>query len=441
MRPNGELLPLLRLALPLIAVQVGIQSISLVSTILAGRISAVALGATGLGAGIFFAIGLLGVGIVTGVDPIASQAFGAHRPRTARRALWHGIYIAMLVTLPLSFLILGVLHGLGTFGVRPELAVATREYVYGRLPSLFPFLAFTASRIYLQAAHRTRPILASVLVANVINFLATWILVFAGPRLGIFGLGLGSTLATLYMMIHAALAIRAIPPGPGTEPLHPLDGILFRQVFRLGLPIGFQIFAEAAIFTLVGILAGTLGTEAMASHQVALTLASFTFMVPLAIGFATSVQVGRAIGRGDATGTKGAGMAGIRLGGGFMLVAAGIMWLFPETLARALSSDSSVVFLAVTLIRIAAAFQIFDGVQAVASGALRGAGVTRWAMVVNLIAYWLIALPVGTALMFGKGLGVLGLWWGLTAGLAVAAVALTTKFVLASRRPIAALQP
>lgn len=212
---------------------------------------------------------------------------------------------------------------------------------------------------------------------------------------------------------------------------------------RLAIPIVFvQLSLQTVGFVdavLAGLLAGRMGAREMASHQVAIALASFAFMVPLGIGAATSVQVGRAVGRGDVEDTHHSGLLGLGLGGGFMLGTALVMWFFPSALARILSSDPEVVAAASLVIRVAAAFQIFDGIQAVASGALRGTGSTRWAMAANLVAYWLVALPVAYVLGFGKRLGVTGLWWGLTAGLAVAAVTLTAKFVRISRRPIAAL--
>ena len=205
------------------------------------------------------------------------------------------------------------------------------------------------------------------------------------------------------------------------------------------MPIGLQLLAELGIFALVSILAGTMGTTAIAAHQVAIMLAASSFMVPLAVGAATSVQVGRAIGKGDVREARESGFAGFAIGGAFMLTTALIMWIFPTSMARLMTDQQEVLSLAANLIVIAGTFQIFDGLQAVGSGALRGAALTRWAMVANIVAYWIVGFPVSLWLGFSLGMGPQGLWWGLTAGLAIAAVALTLKFYAVSRRPIAAV--
>ena len=170
---------------------------------------------------------------------------------------------------------------------------------------------------------------------------------------------------------------------------------------------------------------------------VALKPAALMFMIPLGISMATSVEVGRAIGRGDTEGTRRAGLMGIRIGAAYMILSAIVMETIPGTLARIMTTDPDVIPMATGLLRIAGLFQLFDGIQVVASGALRGAGFTKWAMVANLGAYWGVGLPVGIWLAFGAGMEVRGLWWGLAVGLLVASVILTIKFSVVSRRPIA----
>jgi len=193
------------------------------------------------------------------------------------------------------------------------------------------------------------------------------------------------------------------------------------------------------VFAGTGVLMGRMGTQVMAAHQVALQMASMTFAVALGIGSATSVQVARAIGRRDAAATRRAGLSGIAVGAGFMAVMAVLMWTVPESLVRIMTSDAEVVPAAARLLIIAAVFQVVDGVQAVSAGALRGAGETRWTFVANVVGHWGVGAPVGLILAFAVGLGPVGLWWGLTTGLAVVALALSLKFAHLSRRPIAQL--
>jgi MATE family multidrug resistance protein len=200
------------------------------------------------------------------------------------------------------------------------------------------------------------------------------------------------------------------------------------------------MLTEIGIFSLAGLLAGRISEVAMAAHQVALQLCALTFMVPLGVSSATSVRVGRAIGAEDGDSMRHAGLAGIGLGAAFMLLAAVSMWLLAPTYARLMSADPDVIMLASKLILIGGAFQLFDGIQVVSAGALRGAGLTRWTMGANLVAYWFVAFPLLLTLGLGFEYGVQGIWWGLTVGLAVAAALLSTKFAAISRQPVGRLE-
>lgn len=451
-KPHSELAPLLRLALPVIFVNLANQTMGLVDTVMAGGIDALALAAVGLGGTVFFSGATLGMGIGMGIDPLASQAFGAGRARDARRTLWQGISAGALATLPVSGIVLALAYALEPLGVDPELARVAREYIFVRIPSLLPIFVIVALRAYLQAAKVTRPIVVSVIIANVLNFVLNWIFIHGDsglvrlglpavglPALGVRGLALATNLAIVFQIAWVGWAVRNVDPGPGEGSLRAPHAATIRKIFALGTPLGLQLLAECGIFATVGVLMAGIGKIPMAGHQVALSLASFTFMVPLGVAAATSVQVGRAIGRGDPSATRRAGIAGIGLGAAFMTVSALVLALAPEILAGFMSADPQVIASAATLIRIAGVFQIFDGIQVTASGALRGAGLTGWSLAANLVAYWLVALPVAIALGFGLHQGPAGLWWGLVIGLGVTAAALTGKFLLVSRRPIAAL--
>jgi MATE family multidrug resistance protein len=443
---------LARLAVPLAAAQLGTHLMGFVDTVIAGHLGDRELAGTGLGSSLFFAVSVIGMGVVLGLDPLASQAFGGGRPRLARKCLWQGLYAAGLVTLPLTAIALGLAFALPRFGVVPATAAAARVYVIARIPSLYFLLAAYAARAYLQAAHRARPVLVVTIVVNVVNALLGFVLAFGDrglalvglpgvglPSLGVVGLGVGAALATVGQLVLMALAVRGLPPGVGDEPLHRLDRAVVRRILDLGLPIGLMMSAEVGVFSLVQVLMGGMGVVAGAAHQAAVTFWSLSFSVTVGIGAATSVQVGRAIGRGDAHATRRAGVLGIVMGAAFMLLPGAVMAIAPQALARLVTGESDVVPLAATLLRIAAGFQLVDGMQAVAAGALRGAGITRWAFVANVIAHWTVGLPVGVALAYGLSLGPAGLWYGLTTGLALVAAALTTKFVRATRGRIAAL--
>jgi MATE family multidrug resistance protein len=464
---RSELRAQLELAVPLAIVHLGNQLMSAVDTALSGRIDALAQAATGLGSAWYFFGALLGIGVTMGIDPLTAQAFGAGRPQTARQVLRQGCWVALLAAVPVTLLLALGIGCIEATGISPELAGETRRYVLARLLGVLPLLLLTTLRSYLQAAHHVRAIVAATVAANVFNFAADWLFIFgdAGlvrfglpalgvPALGVAGIGWATTLATLLNLAIFAWAAfsnditRKKPAddldSPRSRPesiavrrgAYRPDFALIRRIAALGLPIGLHMLAEIGIFTFAGVLAGRIGTVAMAAHQVALQLAALTFMVPLGIGAATTVRVGRAIGAHDDPGARRAGFVGIGLGAAFMSVSAVSMWSWADVYARWMSSDPAVLPLATQLIVIAGAFQLFDGIQVVSAGALRGAGVTRWTMAVNVFAYWFVALPLVLMLGLGMELGPRGIWWGLTIGLAVAAALLFAKFARASRAPI-----
>jgi MATE family multidrug resistance protein len=307
---------------------------------------------------------------------------------------------------------------------------------------LFSF--FLASKVYLQAHKRTGPTVAAAVVANIVNFVVCNILVrgdeslatlgFAPrglPRLGALGAGLASTLASLVLagwVFFAAFRVR--PPVNANEESLPVG-----KVLRLGMPVGLQVLAEVGVFSFVSVVAGRLGKVPVSAHQIALGLASFTFMGALGISGATAVRVGHAIGEGRSPRTS--GLVGIALGAAFTGCSALVFLGVPRALVSVFTEDPPTAELATNLLGIAAAFQLFDGVQAVAAGALRGAGDMRFPFVVNVAAHWLVGLPLSLTFSFVLRWGVRGLWWGLMAGLTVVAVALLLRFVALSRRPIA----
>ena len=435
-----ELGALLRLAAPLVAVNVGNMLIGVVDTAIAGRIDELSLGATGLGATIIGVCAVAGMGVILGLDPVASQAVGAGDHKLARRALWSGIYAAQLTVIPAVLMTLALAYSLEWIGVDPALASKAREYMLPRLLQYVPFFVLSACRSYLQAEHCTWPMLISTIAANVVNAFVGWGLVhgtFGLPRLGVAGLGWAAVAASLVQLAVTSagvLSVRVDAAG-----VRAVDRALIGRVLSLGWPIGIQLLAEGGIFSLVGLLIGRMGSVRMAAHNVALTVASMTFMVPLAVSMATSVRVGNAVGRGDPAGARRAGLLGIGLGAAWMSLTAAGLVLFPGSIARFFTDQSSVIAASIGLLQVAAAFQLFDGVQVCSAGALRGAGITRWPFGVYIICFWAVGLPLG--LVLARSQGAAGLWWGLTVGLAAVAVAGTLKFRAVSRRPIAAVLP
>ncbi len=441
---------LFSVAVPLALSNLGNQLMGAVDTAVVGRLGEVPLGAVGLGSGLYFAVAVIGLGLMLGLDPLITQAVGANERKEARRLYLQGLGIAVVVAFPLALAIVGVVALLPTLGIDADASAATADYVHARLPSLWPFFLLIGGRSYLSAHDVTRPMVIGVVVANVINLPVSWALVFgdAGltpyglpalgvPALGVAGAGWTSTVCTVLQMGIILYAVRALGDGSETRTRFRPDPETIRRAFRLGAPIAGALLAEVGLFTLTGLGAGILGTRPLAAHNVALTLAATTFQVPLALNAAATVRVGRAIGEGDADKTRRAGFVALGAAGGFMAMNALFFLAVPSLLARLITDDAEVIAAAVPLILVAAAFQLVDGLQAVGAGALRGAGDTRFAMIANVLGHYLIGVPVAAILAWPAGWGVEGLWWGLCAGLSTVAVALVARFDRISRKAIA----
>ncbi|HEX2572626.1 MAG TPA: MATE family efflux transporter [Polyangia bacterium] len=445
---RDELRALHTLALPLVASQLGSQLLSFVDSVMVGRLGAVSLGAVGIGNSIFFSATIVGIGCLFGMDPLTSQALGAGERGRARRVLQDGLRLATWLSLPLMLAVVLSSYVLTLAGVNPNTAHEVQRYLIGRAPNTWPLLLFIAARSYLQAHQRTRPIIVATVLANVVNFIGNALLIYGDdalvrvglgriglPALGIFGAGLSSTLASAAAVVVLWLAIRDLDT-PEVHAAAATAEPLGRAILRLGVPLGLQLAAEVGLFAVASVLAGRISAQAAAAHSVAITLASCTFTVTVGIGAATSVRVGHFVGRDDTPGARRAGLTGLIASAAFMSLSALVFIFAPTPLARVVTDDLTVVHAAIPLLAIAAVFQLSDGTQAVASGALRGAGDTRASFIANVLGHWLIGLPVAIGLGFGAHMGAPGLWWGLSAGLTVVAIALTARFLHISARPI-----
>jgi MATE family multidrug resistance protein len=313
----------------------------------------------------------------------------------------------------------------------PDVVPTAAAYIHAVIPSLPAFLLFIALRQTLQAFHRLTPIIVAVVVANIVNALLGWAMVFGHwgfEPLGAVGAAWATTLSRWLMVaVLFAAGIRELmpqlyPPEPGAMHWREISAML-----RVGIPIGLHIFLEAAGFGCAMLFMGLLGTIPLAAHNVTLQLAALTYMVPLGVSAAAAVLVGRAIGARQYDVARREATASLVIGVGFMALTALTFLLGAPWLARAFTSEPAVVTLATQLIRIAGIFQLFDGAQVVATGILRGAADTRAPMLMNFVGYFALAVPIAALLGFTLGYGALGIWWGLVAGLVGAASLLTYR--------------
>ncbi len=409
-----------------------------VDAIMVGRFSPEALAATAIGNFYFFVVAVFGLGVLLVLDPLIAQAMGAKDEKAIALAVQRGLLLAVVMSLILGSLLLPAEYVLRALRQPEELVPLAATYVLICIPSFLPFNAFLVFRQLLQTMGLTRAIVVTIVLCNLANVLLNWLLIFGNlgfPRLGVTGAALATAISrTLLVVILVALSWRTLrryvrPVRREVFELAPL-----MRMLRLGLPIGAQQGLEVAYFGGLIILMGLLGTISIAAHQAAINLASLTFMVPVGVGSATAVFVGRAVGARDEPAVRRYAIAGLVCGVGFMCVSAAVFLLFPRALAGLYSRDAEVVALAAGLIPIAGLFQVFDGTQVVASGILRGIGDTRFPMLASALGFWLVGLPASLLLGFSARLGAEGLWWGSLVALMVVATLLLYRVRMRLRR-------
>jgi MATE family multidrug resistance protein len=422
----------LRLALPLILAEVGWMSMGIVDTIMVGRLpnSAVAIGATGLGQSLYNSVVIFGGGLLLGMDTFVAQAYGREDLDDARHSLVNGLLLAFGL-MPVLMLAVCFWPGLmQRFGISLELVEPMRPYLRALNWGTLPLLVYFALRRYLQAVNVAHPIMFALISANIVNVIGNWVLIYGrfGFRpMGIAGSGWSTCWARAYMAFCLALTLLWVESKrlrPGWTGTVRIDVRRMFALLELGAPAATQILCEIGAFSAATALCARLGPVPLSGHEIALNCAALTFMVPLGISSAAAVRVGQQLGRRDPEGARRAGWSAIIMGVGFMACSGAVFVSAPKLIARLFTPNPAVVRVGAQLLLVAAAFQLFDGLQTVATGALRGAGDTRTPMLANFVAYWLMGLPLGYVLCFKLGWGALGIWIGLCGGLMIIGSAL-----------------
>jgi MATE family multidrug resistance protein len=427
---QGELQATLQLAGPVILAELGWMSMGIVDTIFVGRLGAEAIGAVSLGSAVYFAIAIFGMGLLLGLDPLISQAFGAGQRHECRSWLVQGIYLSLALSPWVMFAIAGGMSWLRWLGVHASVLTETVPFLHALSWGTVPLFFYAAFRRYLQAIGLVKPVTFALVSANILNIIGDWILVYGHwgfPAMGVVGSGWVTTIARLYLaaVLLGTVLVHEARHGDRRSllPWWPSFGRIWR-LLTLGFPAAVHVTLEVGVFAVATTLAGLLDPVALAAHHIALDVASITFMIPLGLASAGAVRVGQALGRGEPSAAGRAGWMALTLGTSFMIAAGLVMAIIPQRLASIFTTDTAVVAMAGTLMLVAAAFQLFDGLQGVSTGTLRGAGDTQTPMFCTLVAHWVIGLPLGYLLAFPAGYGVVGLWVGLAFGLATAGITL-----------------
>jgi MATE family multidrug resistance protein len=425
-----ELRPMLKLAWPVVLAELGWMLQGVVDVIMVGRLGPVAIGAVALGNALYYAPSLFGLGLMLGLDTVIAHAYGRGDHEACHRWLAQGVYIALAVTLPLMLISFTLSALIPHFGVAPALTEPTQVYIRILLLGTLPLLLYAASRRYLQAVGQVRVITLTFVGANLLNWGGNYVLI--NGKLGFPALGVaGSALSTVASRVLMAVTLFAFAWRYEKQRGHPLFAHWsrpvvreMRELLRLGLPSASQLVLEVGAFGLATVFAGKVSPAALAAHQIVLNYAALAYMVPLGISAAAAISVGHALGAGNPKRARIAALMALALGAGFMVLITVLFFVIPRPLIALYTHDVAVTAIGVPLFALASLFAVFDGVQIIASGALRGMGLTRVSMLTNLAGYWAFGVPLGAVLCFAAHMGVFGLWIGLTAALVVIAVTL-----------------
>jgi multidrug resistance protein, MATE family len=436
---RAEIIETVKLAWPIALTQLGQIAMMTTDLALIGRLGDGAIAAVGLAHLILFVGFVFGMGPVSAVAPLAAQAFGARKPRIVRRSLRVGLWVAVMLGLPVNLAQLWGEDILLAAGQSSETAALAARYLAGLAWSMIPAWCFIALRNFMGAVNRPEPALWITLAAIPVNGLLAYALIhgtLGAPRLDLLGAGLATTLVNLAMCTASIWICYSCRPFKKYRVLGRFwraDWELMRQLIAIGLPISGALMLEWGLFSSAALLMGWIGTTALAAHQIALQVATILFMVPFGISLAATVRVGHAVGRRDPVATRRAGFSAIALGAALMITMTVIVATFRDVipllfLGSDAAADAATARLAATLLLIGASFFVTDGVQAIAAGALRGLNDTRVPMLFAAVSFWLIGFTCAYGLAFPGRLGAVGVWIGFSVGVATFAVLLVCRF-------------
>jgi multidrug resistance protein, MATE family len=438
---RGEIGETMKLAAPMAATQLGQIAMMTTDLALLGRLGDHVVAGAALAHTVLFAAYTLGMGLVAAVAPLASQAFGARRPRLVRRSVRVGLWAALLAGVPLTALQMWGDDILLALGQPPESAALAGRYLAGLAWCLIPSWAFIALRNFMSALNRPEPALWITLVAIPLNAALAYALIygaFGAPRLDILGAGVATTLVNMAMCAAAVWVAYARHPFRKYRVLGRFwraDWDLFRQLLAVGIPISGSFLLEFGMFAAASLLMGRIGPQALAAHAIALQTAAVLFMVPFGISLAATVRVGHAAGRRDAAGTRRAGIAAVGLAVLFMAAMTIVVVVFRHAIPQLflgaeieMSTAAATMALAATLLALGATFFLTDGIQTVVAGALRGLNDTRVPLLLAGFSYWGAGFGASYGLAFGLDLGAIGVWIGLSVGTTVFALLLLWRF-------------
>lgn len=430
----------LMIGLPVIIAQLLQMSMNFVDTVMAGNLSAQDLAAVAVGGAVFIPFMMFAAGILMALTPIVAQLVGGRNLKEIGVNIRQGLWLSLILSIPIFFIIRNLEFVLHLLDVTPAIIPVAMGYLKAISWGVFGLAGYMALRFFNEGMSVTRPAMYFALLGVVVNVIANYILMYGKlgfPEMGATGCGYASALVGYVMFFGMLVFTKKHKPYQRFEIFSSIrkpEWSYLKEILKVGVPIGLSSTMEVTMFALVSLLMGTISTIAVAGHQVAMNFSAMTFMVPFGLSTAITTRVGNAMGKNKILEARQRGYIGIVMATAFMSLMAMLMYFFPDLITGIYTQDAEVQEIAISLIYMAAIFQISDGLQVSGYGALRGLKDTTVPMIVNFIAYWVVGLPLGYYLGIVRNIGPQGLWMGLIAGLTIAAILHNIRFYLLTKR-------
>ncbi|GAB3224840.1 MATE family efflux transporter [Algoriphagus aestuariicola] len=431
------------LAYPVMLSQLGQVAVGVADSMMVGRLGALPLAAASLGNSIFFVIMMFGIGVSMGITPLVSRADGKGKSKRISRLFSHGLWINIVTSVLLTAVVLGLSQGLHFLNQPEEVVILAVPYLLIITASLLPLMVFQTFKQMAEGLSQTRQAMYITIFANLVNVFLNWVLIwgeFGFPQMGLNGAGVATLVSRILMMLMMGSYILFSTRYKKYHFRLSLPGASFpmiSRILKIGIPTGFQFIFEVSAFSTAAIMMGWIGVNALAGHQIALNLASVSYMMATGLATAGMIRVSNQVGRGDMKAMREAGLVVFGMVAVFMLASALIFFSFRYFLPTLYIDDTEVIALSASLLVIAGLFQVSDGIQAVGLGVLRGLEDVKVPTIVTLMAYWVLGLPLGYFLAFTLGMGAHGIWYGLLIGLTITAALLLYRFATLSKRQMA----
>lgn len=419
---------LIKLSLPAVLSQMAQMGMGFIDTIMAGRHSKDTLAVVSVGSNLFIPVIIFVLGVFLSINPLTSGYSARGESSNLARIFKSSIWLAAVISIPIFFIVRNLEPAIHLLGLNEELSQAADDYLEALSYGVLPLFLFLGIRFFNEGLFSTRAIMVITLSALPLNVIFNYLFLFK-MEMGPAGLGYATTIAYCYLflaMMFFSLKYKGYSAFQAKLKIAKIDFAIIKNIIKLGLPIGIGLTLEVTLFAVTGLFIALFGIATIAGHQIAMNIASMTFMMPMGISIATTARVGYFYGKSDYSTASKIGYMGTALSLLVMTLSAITMWTFPDVLVGFYTDDPNTVKIAISLLFFAAIFQLFDGIQVTVLGALRGFHDTKVPMYLNLIAYWLIGFPIGY--YFSRSYQASGFWMGIILALTSAAILMSIRY-------------